>query len=102
MSPRTRVALVVAGLAALAAVGVIHAHAGGAWNRNLSALSPISKADQRIDAQLRNDLGAPSGDPMSTLRRLNELIYYAFDYEVGITEVHSPIEHALREERGVC
>ena len=46
-------------LLALASVGVIFAHAGKIWNRNLSALSPISKADQRLDQQLRNDLGAP-------------------------------------------
>ena len=68
-------------------------------------LEPSKFAREGEDLSLfiaRNDLGAPSGDPMSTLRRLNELIYYAFDYEVGITEVHSPIEHALREERGVC
>ncbi|MHB8258173.1 MAG: MMPL family transporter [Acidiferrobacterales bacterium] len=46
-------------LLALASVGVVFAHAGKIWNRNLSALSPISKADQRLDQQLRNDLGAP-------------------------------------------
>ena len=46
-------------LLAIASVGVIFAHAGKIWNRNLSALSPISKADQRLDQQLRNDLGAP-------------------------------------------
>ena len=29
-------------------------------------------------------------------------IYDSFEYEAGITEVHSPIEHALSERRGVC
>jgi predicted exporter len=46
-------------LLALAAAGFLYAHAGKAWNRNLSSLSPISRADQQLDLQLRNDLGAP-------------------------------------------
>ena len=29
-------------------------------------------------------------------------IYDSFEYEAGITEVHSPIEHALIGRRGVC
>ncbi len=29
------------------------------WNRELSSLSPIPAAEQRLDAQLRSDLGAP-------------------------------------------
>jgi len=43
-----------------------------------------------------------SSDPLSALRRLSDLIHAAFEYEPGITEVHSPIEHALNEKRGVC
>ncbi len=46
-------------LLALASIGVVFAHSARIWNRNLSALSPISKADQRLDQRLRNDLGAP-------------------------------------------
>jgi transglutaminase-like putative cysteine protease len=47
-------------------------------------------------------LVAPSGDPMTALRRLNTAIFEAFDYEIGVTQVHSPIEQALSEGRGVC
>jgi transglutaminase-like putative cysteine protease len=47
-------------------------------------------------------LDKPEGDPLSALRRLNTIIYGAFDYEVGITQVHSPIEQALQAKRGVC
>lgn len=46
-------------LLALIAAGVVYTHAGKVWNRNLSSLSPISKADQQLDLQLRSDLGAP-------------------------------------------
>ncbi|MEK7415317.1 MAG: hypothetical protein AAB263_18580, partial [Planctomycetota bacterium] len=46
-------------LLALAAAGVVSTHAGKAWNRNLSTLSPVSKSDQRLDLELRRDLGAP-------------------------------------------
>jgi predicted exporter len=44
---------------ALAAVAVVYLNADRIWNRNLSTLSPIAKADQRLDEQLRGDLGAP-------------------------------------------
>jgi transglutaminase-like putative cysteine protease len=47
-------------------------------------------------------LMAPPGDPMTALRTLSQSIRENFDYQPGITEVHSPIEHALREGRGVC
>ena len=48
------------------------------------------------------DLAKPSGDPMTALRHLNTTIFEAFDYEIGVTQVHSPIEQALGEGRGVC
>jgi transglutaminase-like putative cysteine protease len=49
-----------------------------------------------------HDLSKPEGDPLTALRKLNKTIFDAFDYEVGVTEVHSPIDHALGEKRGVC
>ena len=47
-------------------------------------------------------LERPEGDPLTALKRLNGVIYGAFDYEVGVTQVHSPIEQALAGGRGVC
>jgi transglutaminase-like putative cysteine protease len=41
-------------------------------------------------------------DPLTASLRLNQLIYEAFDYEAGVTEADSPIDHALSEGRGVC
>jgi transglutaminase-like putative cysteine protease len=49
-----------------------------------------------------NNLTKPDGDPLTALKRLNGVIYSAFDYEVGVTQVHSPIEQALDAKRGVC
>jgi transglutaminase-like putative cysteine protease len=49
-----------------------------------------------------HDLVAPQGDPLTALRNLSRTIHDAFDYEQGITQVHSPIDHALAEKRGVC
>ncbi len=49
-----------------------------------------------------HDLDKPHGDPLSALRGLNRKIYEAFDYQVGVTDVHSPIEDALSAKRGVC
>jgi len=41
-------------------------------------------------------------DPLSALRALNRAIYEAFDYESGVTDPDSPIDHALLDGRGVC
>ena len=49
-----------------------------------------------------NDLVRPKSDPMTSLRRLSKVIFDQFDYEIGITQVHSPIDHALAAKRGVC
>ena len=48
------------------------------------------------------ELEKPEGDPLTAMKKLTRSIYDSFDYESGITEVHSPIETALRERRGVC
>jgi len=38
---------------------VLLAHHDRLWNRELASLSPVSHADQMVDARLRADLGAP-------------------------------------------
>lgn len=48
------------------------------------------------------DIKKPVGDPLTALKVLMRAIYDSFEYEAGITQVHSPIEHALTERRGVC
>jgi predicted exporter len=45
-------------LLALAALAALYRHQGDLWNRELSALSPISATEQRADEKLRADLGA--------------------------------------------
>jgi transglutaminase-like putative cysteine protease len=52
--------------------------------------------DERGIAELRH------ADPLSAAVRLNRVIYDAFDYETGVTEADSPIDHALAQGRGVC
>lgn len=47
------------GLIAIAAALVLYLHRGHLWSRELSALSPVPAAAQRLDARLRADLGAP-------------------------------------------
>jgi transglutaminase-like putative cysteine protease len=47
-------------------------------------------------------LEKPGADPFSALKRLNTAIHDSFEYEVGVTQVHSPIDHALEGRRGVC
>lgn len=41
-------------------------------------------------------------DPLSAARQLTREIYEAFDYQAGVTEADSPIDHALEVGRGVC
>jgi len=43
----------------LAAVALLALHHHRLWNTELATLSPISAADQALDAQLRSELGAP-------------------------------------------
>lgn len=52
-----RAVAVPAGVLAIAALLVLYRHHETLWNRELSALSPISPADLRYDAMLRADLG---------------------------------------------
>lgn len=47
-------------------------------------------------------LDKPQGDPLTALKLLNHTIFDAFEYEPGATQVHSPIDHALKIRRGVC
>ena len=47
-------------------------------------------------------LEKPQGDPLTALKALNSTINEAFEYESGVTQVHSPIDHALSGKRGVC
>ncbi len=44
---------------ALFALAVLYAHRHELWSRQLSALSPVPLQAQRLDAELRGDLGAP-------------------------------------------
>ena len=46
-------------LAVVLAAGVLAAQRGRLWNDDLASLSPVSRADQLLDQQLRRDIGAP-------------------------------------------
>jgi transglutaminase-like putative cysteine protease len=41
-------------------------------------------------------------DPWTAVRELSTKLYEAFEYEPGVTEADSPIDHALQARRGVC
>jgi predicted exporter len=43
---------------AASAITILHVHRDRLWNRELSALSPVSLADENFDVSLRGDLGA--------------------------------------------
>jgi transglutaminase-like putative cysteine protease len=48
------------------------------------------------------DIQKPMGDPLSAVKTLMRAIYDSFEYESGVTQVHSPIEQTLIGRRGVC
>jgi predicted exporter len=56
---RARVPPAVFVVIPLAAALVLYLHRASIWNPELSALSPVSAADQALDARLRSDIGAP-------------------------------------------
>lgn len=60
------------GIAIVLAVAVIGLHHATLWNTQLSSLSPVSQADQAIDARLRADLGAPDVRYMVTVSAPDE------------------------------
>jgi predicted exporter len=70
----------------LAAIA-LYTHRGPVWNPELSALSPVSKADQALDAMLRSDIGAPdvsylvviSGPNQESVLRASEALAPALD-----------------------
>jgi len=66
-------------------------HGFAGWNEALAAF-----ARERGWEDLRRL------DPLSAARALTAAIYDAFEYEQGVTEADSPIEHALEEGSGVC
>jgi transglutaminase-like putative cysteine protease len=49
-----------------------------------------------------HNLESPRGDPLTALKHLSNVIYNSFEYEAGVTQVHSPIAQALDAGRGVC
>jgi predicted exporter len=87
----------------LAAVA-LYTHRGPVWNPELSALSPVSKADQALDAMLRSDIGAPdvsylvviSGPSQESVLRAAEALAPALDDLVekgGIAGFESPARY---------
>jgi len=56
---RTRLPFSVAAGLALACALLLYHQRERLWNRDLSALSPVSAAAQALDASMRSDLGAP-------------------------------------------
>ncbi|HEX7416941.1 MAG TPA: MMPL family transporter, partial [Steroidobacteraceae bacterium] len=85
--PRLASARVLLGVVPVCALIVLYMHRDGLWNRELSALSPISARDQAIDARLRADIGAPdvrdlvvvSGPDMESALRAAERAGAALD-----------------------
>ena len=59
MLGRVRGATIVLAAMTFIAAAILYLHRDSLWNRELSALSPVTLAEQDLDAQLRADIGAP-------------------------------------------
>lgn len=65
--------------------------------------SRFASPSPELDKFVADELPDPKAhDPLTALKILSRTINNAFDYEVGVTQVHSPIDHALAQRRGVC
>ena len=69
---RTRGAPVMVAVLSVVAGVVLYLHRDTLWNRELSALSPVSLADQSLDARLRVDIHAPDVRYLAVVTALNE------------------------------
>jgi predicted exporter len=69
---RVRGAMVIVAVLSAVAALVLYLHRDTLWNRELSALSPVSLADQDLDAQLRVDIHAPDVRYLVVITALNE------------------------------
>jgi len=69
---RVRGAPVMAVVLSMIAGAVLYLHRDSLWNRELSGLSPVSLADQDLDAQLRVDIHAPDVRYMAVVTALNQ------------------------------
>lgn len=74
--------VMVAVLSVIAGV-VLFLHRDTLWNRELSALSPVSLADQNLDAQLRVDIHAPDVRYLAVVTALNEESALSLAEKVG-------------------
>jgi predicted exporter len=63
--PRLRRVLAALGVAALA---LVLWQGGDLWRANLSAMSPVPQAAQRLDAELRSDIGASDGGTLIVIQ----------------------------------
>lgn len=73
-------------------------------HEHFDMLSPhgLSTPTPALEAFLRETGITRTADPMSTLRRLNRMLFEAFSYAPEETEVDSPIDVALTKRKGVC
>ena len=67
--PKLRWAFVGLGIAALA---LVLWQGGHLWRANLSAMSPVTRAAQDLDAELRDDIGASEGSTLVVLQGADE------------------------------
>jgi predicted exporter len=74
--------IIVIAIAALAGV-VVYLHRDTLWNHEISALSPVSQADQDLDAQLRVDIRAPDVRYMVVVSAQDEESALAVAEKVG-------------------
>lgn len=62
----------------------------------------VARSTAALGAFLAEQHLAKTGDPMTTLRRLNRGLFEAFAYAPEETDVDSPIDVALTKRKGVC
>ncbi|MBK1680594.1 MMPL family transporter [Rhodocyclus tenuis] len=67
----------------IAAAAIVLLRAGDIWNRQLSALSPVSAAEQQLDTELRSDLGGTNLRYMASFTASDEQSALVYAERVG-------------------
>ena len=80
----------------------VHALAASFADWDFVHPSPLIPPTPALSAFVDRHLIKPGTDPLESLLRLSDTLHRTLQYIPGATSAESPVDHALRTDRGVC